>query len=273
MSPTVSCGRCCQKQHWSVTRMLCEHAHPRLPATTAAAAESTTIHARGAHILTCAFVEYRQFFPPCRQWMLPHAHQLSRPPSAQGAYSGLRPLTNSEAPASAARAVPTGAAPATQATHPTWTYRTRRERFLRPNWESYSTQLLVGEPGRADLSIRRVRSYATGATEQLRSELGPDFDGLRKPLQELQNLRNANPRGALTKHLLDAVGAILLRAQPMSFYSQSLAYARRHGVTVRRVDLQAGATPSRRPGITDLAGRNVRPSAASCPTCRPWAPG
>jgi sec-independent protein translocase protein TatB len=45
-------------------------------------------------------------------------------------------------------------------------------------------------------SIRQVRQYATGAREQLRNELGPEFDELRKPLEELRGLRNFNPRAA-----------------------------------------------------------------------------
>jgi len=51
-------------------------------------------------------------------------------------------------------------------------------------------------PGR---SIRQVRQYATGAREQLRNELGPEFDELRKPLEELRGLRNFNPRAAATQ--------------------------------------------------------------------------
>jgi sec-independent protein translocase protein TatB len=52
-------------------------------------------------------------------------------------------------------------------------------------------------------SIRRVREYATGAREQLRGELGPEFDELRKPLEELRGLRNFNPRTAATRALFD----------------------------------------------------------------------
>ena len=48
-------------------------------------------------------------------------------------------------------------------------------------------------------SIRQVRQYATGAREQLRNELGPEFDELRKPLEELRGLRNFNPRVAATQ--------------------------------------------------------------------------
>ena len=48
-------------------------------------------------------------------------------------------------------------------------------------------------------SIRQVRQYATGAREQLRNELGPEFDELRKPREELRGLRNFNPRAAATQ--------------------------------------------------------------------------
>lgn len=50
-------------------------------------------------------------------------------------------------------------------------------------------------------TIRQVRNYATGATEQLRGEFGTDFDEIRKPLEELRSLRNFNPRTAATNML------------------------------------------------------------------------
>lgn len=52
-------------------------------------------------------------------------------------------------------------------------------------------------------SVRQVRDYATGAREQLRSELGPEFDDLRKPLEDLREVRNFDPRRAVKQHLLD----------------------------------------------------------------------
>ncbi|MCI2417723.1 Sec-independent protein translocase protein TatB [Saccharopolyspora sp. K220] len=52
-------------------------------------------------------------------------------------------------------------------------------------------------------TIRQVKEYATGAREQIRSELGPEFDELRKPLEDLRGIRNFNPRTAVTKHLFD----------------------------------------------------------------------
>lgn len=55
-------------------------------------------------------------------------------------------------------------------------------------------------------SVRQIREYASGAREQLRSELGPEFDELRKPLEDLKSLRNFDPKRAVTRHLLDATG-------------------------------------------------------------------
>lgn len=57
-------------------------------------------------------------------------------------------------------------------------------------------------------TVRQVRDYANGAREQLRSELGPEFDELRAPLEDLRGLRGFNPRGftprsALTRHLFE----------------------------------------------------------------------
>jgi sec-independent protein translocase protein TatB len=52
-------------------------------------------------------------------------------------------------------------------------------------------------------SIRQVKEYATGAREQLRGELGPEFDELRKPLEELRGLKNFNPKAAATRALFD----------------------------------------------------------------------
>lgn len=52
-------------------------------------------------------------------------------------------------------------------------------------------------------TVRQARDYLSGATSQLREELGPEFDDLREPLSELQKLRGMTPRAALTKHLLD----------------------------------------------------------------------
>jgi sec-independent protein translocase protein TatB len=63
-------------------------------------------------------------------------------------------------------------------------------------------------------TLRQVKSYATGANQQLRRELGPELDQLREPLAQLrqpldelrgplQTLRGVrDPRTALSRYLL-----------------------------------------------------------------------
>ncbi|GAB16956.1 Sec-independent protein translocase protein TatB homolog [Gordonia effusa NBRC 100432] len=58
-------------------------------------------------------------------------------------------------------------------------------------------------------SLRQVRDYATGATSQLKGELGPEFEDLRKPLADLNELRGMTPTGFVTKHLLDGDSSLL----------------------------------------------------------------
>jgi sec-independent protein translocase protein TatB len=57
-------------------------------------------------------------------------------------------------------------------------------------------------------ALRQARDYVSGATSQLREDLGPEFDDLREPLNELNKLRGMSPRAALTKHLLDGDDSI-----------------------------------------------------------------
>jgi sec-independent protein translocase protein TatB len=52
-------------------------------------------------------------------------------------------------------------------------------------------------------TVRQVREYATGAREQLKNEMGPEFESLRKPLEDLRELRNFDPKRAVTQHLFD----------------------------------------------------------------------
>jgi sec-independent protein translocase protein TatB len=52
-------------------------------------------------------------------------------------------------------------------------------------------------------TVRQARDYLSGATRELREELGPEFEDLRQPLSEIQKLRGMTPRAAITKHLLD----------------------------------------------------------------------
>ena len=52
-------------------------------------------------------------------------------------------------------------------------------------------------------TVRQVREYATGARAQLRAELGPEFDELRKPLEDLRGIRDLNPRRMVTRQLFE----------------------------------------------------------------------
>ncbi|WP_338051572.1 twin-arginine translocase TatA/TatE family subunit [Pseudonocardia acidicola] len=57
-------------------------------------------------------------------------------------------------------------------------------------------------------TIRQLRSYAGDANQKLRSELGPEFDELRRPLQDLGRELGGvsamrDPRRAVLRHLLD----------------------------------------------------------------------
>ena len=52
-------------------------------------------------------------------------------------------------------------------------------------------------------TVRQVREYASGAREQLQKELGPEFDELRKPLEDLRGLRDLSPRAAVKRTLFD----------------------------------------------------------------------
>lgn len=57
-------------------------------------------------------------------------------------------------------------------------------------------------------AVRQARDYLSGVASQLREDIGPEFDGLREPLSELQKLRGMSPRAALAKHLLDGDDSI-----------------------------------------------------------------
>lgn len=57
-------------------------------------------------------------------------------------------------------------------------------------------------------SIRQIKEYANGASQQLKDELGTDFEDLRKPLSDLNQLRGMTPRAVITKHLLDGDDSI-----------------------------------------------------------------
>ncbi len=91
-------------------------------------------------------------------------------------------------------------------------------------------------------NVRKVREYATGAREQLKNEMGDDFEELRKPLQDLQQLRNFDPRRAVTKHLFDDVDGGQRRHQAQRPHGPA------HHAEARGPGTQAGREGPVRPG-------------------------
>jgi len=76
-------------------------------------------------------------------------------------------------------------------------------------------------------SLRQVRDYATGARDQLKDELGPEFDDLRQPLSDLNQLRGMSPKAVITKHLLDGDSSIFTEFEkPVGTPSNGSAAAR-----------------------------------------------
>lgn len=92
-------------------------------------------------------------------------------------------------------------------------------------------------------SVRKARDFATGAQEQLRAEIGPELQDLRKPLQDLQGLREFNLKTALNRYLLDEDTATALARN-----GQSSATATR--TTGSGAPLQAGERPPVDPDAT-----------------------
>jgi sec-independent protein translocase protein TatB len=62
---------------------------------------------------------------------------------------------------------------------------------------------LPGAAAQLGRTVRQIRTYASSAQAQLKSELGADFEELREPLESLRELRNFDPKRTLTRHLLD----------------------------------------------------------------------
>lgn len=61
-------------------------------------------------------------------------------------------------------------------------------------------------------ALRQARDFASGAQARLETELGPEYHQLRKPLQDLQVLRQFDPGAAVRSYLFD--DAAPARASP-----------------------------------------------------------
>lgn len=90
-------------------------------------------------------------------------------------------------------------------------------------------------------SLRKVRDYATGASSQLQDELGTDFEEIRKPLSQLNELRQMTPKSIVTKHLFDGDSSTV----------DELGKSVRDTLDVGRIEPRRGEraqTPSPNPG-------------------------
>ncbi|MET7998101.1 twin-arginine translocase TatA/TatE family subunit [Amycolatopsis sp. NPDC005232] len=92
-------------------------------------------------------------------------------------------------------------------------------------------------------TIHTIRGFAAGAQDQLRAELGPEFQQLRKPLQELQTLRTFDPKTALGRYLLDEA----FTGPPST---AATATSPRDPVTTARTPLKPGERPPVDPDAT-----------------------
>jgi sec-independent protein translocase protein TatB len=91
-------------------------------------------------------------------------------------------------------------------------------------------------------ALRQAREYLSGMTNQLREDIGPEFDDLRAPLSELQKLRGMTPRAALTKHLLDGDDSIFT-----GNFDRPANGATATGSTTPTPAPQPGTAPAERP--------------------------
>lgn len=80
-------------------------------------------------------------------------------------------------------------------------------------------------------SLRKVRDYATGASSQLQDELGTDFDEIRKPLSQLNELRQMTPKSIVTKHLFDGDSSTI----------DDMGKSVRDTLDIRRIEPRRGA--------------------------------
>lgn len=98
--------------------------------------------------------------------------------------------------------------------------------------------------------LRKARDYASGATAELREELGSDFDDFREPLQQLNELRSTSPRALVTKHLLGGDDSLL---DPKTY---------------TQVPPRGGAAPAGPPAVS--AGDGAKPTIGKRHSVTDW---
>lgn len=65
-------------------------------------------------------------------------------------------------------------------------------------------------------ATQKAKDALANAHQQITDEIGPEFEQLRKPLGELNQLRSLNPRTAVTRLLLDPQPSETVPERPAS---------------------------------------------------------
>ena len=117
-------------------------------------------------------------------------------------------------------------------------------------------------------TVRKVKQFASDAQNQLKDDFGTDFDEIRKPLAELNNLRGMSPRSLVTKHLLDGDDSLFTGNFDTPDAGQSVGGA----ASATATTLSVGGTPVQQPQQAARSTKDVfrqeaaRQSASSQPT-------
>lgn len=119
-------------------------------------------------------------------------------------------------------------------------------------------------------TMRQVREYATGARDQLRRELGPEFDELRKPLEDLRGLRDFNPRTAVRRTLFDPDPSDVGPEPPVKPNGYPLNGAQSGGPNGGLNGAATGALNTAPGGVPPAGGLNT--GALNGPPAEPVAP-
>ncbi|MFM9377752.1 Sec-independent protein translocase protein TatB [Gordonia sp. VNK21] len=112
-------------------------------------------------------------------------------------------------------------------------------------------------------AFRKVKDYAGGASNELQDQLGTDFDSIREPIAQLNELRQMTPRAVITKHLFDGDSSTLDSMESEMGRLESSV----------RDSLSDVPTTSRPAGPRPAAGRNhePQPPAVREPAVQPKA--
>lgn len=97
-------------------------------------------------------------------------------------------------------------------------------------------------------ALRKVRDYATGASSQLSEELGTDFEEIRKPLSQLNELRQMSPKSIVTKHLFDGDSSTI---DDMSRSINDVSDSVRSSLDVSRLERSGSPSLEKRPDPVD----------------------